>query len=111
MWAKWRWSEVYPQYVGPSYAIGAVLGWGRVQRHSTEGWRAETAQVIALALAMPSPRMSTTLTLDLSGVRNHEKALRRIAEQMDVPLVKPTEIEAMALAQGIGYTASQLVSA
>jgi hypothetical protein len=36
------------QQVGDGIVVGAVMGWGKVVQHGTEGWRAEYAKIIAL---------------------------------------------------------------
>lgn len=34
--------------IGKNVVVGAVIGWGRVVQHGTEGWRAEHAKILAL---------------------------------------------------------------
>lgn len=110
LWAMWRLASViYHGTYGEPYVAGAILGWGRVQRHGAEGFRAEYAQVVGLALQLPPPVISLGLTLDPGPCEAHRTEIKRIAGLLDVPVLSPNELEAFALRQGVSYEA--LVSA
>lgn len=42
--------------MGKRVVVGAVMGWGRVVQHGTEGWRAQNAKILALLDCRYSPK-------------------------------------------------------
>lgn len=102
LWAKWNLRDARG-YAGGEFVVGAVLGWGRTQRHGAEGWRSEYAQVIGLLGETPAPVPTTSLSFDVEGARKQMRSLAAVAEQMDVPLLGASELERFALSQGMTF--------
>lgn len=71
--------EVYPY-------SGIIQAWGRIQRHGTEGFRAEHARIIAL--------------IDW-GYEDWNNELRRQATRLNVPILSTEEIESFVKQYGI----------
>lgn len=105
-WTIWDLRAAIASY-GSGNVVGAVLGWGRVQRHSSEGFRAQYAQIIGLAFTVSNLVMGNTLTIDTSTLRRQQDSLKKIAELADVPLLSPPQLIAMARSQGLDYEASK----
>lgn len=98
-WAKWNFHTTY-QYQIPMGIRGAILGWGKVERHHDEGFRCEHAQIIALE----KPTNALVVNDNLSyRINDNVKIAQKIAEQYDVPLLSAKELVEFSLPQGLTF--------
>jgi hypothetical protein len=67
-----------PDWADEPRVVGAVMGWGKVIQHKSEGWRAEYARPIAF--------------LDTS-LYEEDPNLQRLADQFGVPLLDRKGLE------------------
>lgn len=65
--------------MGKNVIVGAVVGWGRVVQHGTEGWRAQYAKVLAF--------------LDSKYSEGNLERTRRVAEVYKVPVFEKRGLE------------------
>lgn len=100
-WAKWDILGAHQYYYSSlDGVLGAFLGWGKVQRHSDEGFRCQYGQVIGFLKPAHNIEITSTLTYK---VNSRVDVIKRLAELYDVPMLESDELTKFALSQGITY--------
>jgi hypothetical protein len=76
------------QGIPPDVVIGAVVGWGNVIQHGTEGWRAQYAQPIAFLK---------------TDVFNDQPLLEEVAQQYKLPILERKGLQLLASEYGESF--------